>query len=390
MRRENKMILRDNYTLLQKYLENLKNKGQCSKSTRDIYNAYNALILEWADEEPLKKAPSFEKTFQIFLSEKLNNDGAPYSYSYIKAACSYARRFFYWARDHDKGLKGITADWIDSIVPLRKIDEVKEIHYYTLDEVKRICALKPENLCEQRTIAALAFLILSAMRIAAFFTLPIKNIRFSNDKIFIRQSPKDGVCTKNNKAANTSTFMCSELMKVVREWDALVRSHCPANTSWYARLDKDGNFDPREIIPMTVENADELKAKARNPYKNFCEDLKVICKKAGVEYKSPHKARYGHIHLCMSKAKTMEERKAVSVNAMHGSLAITDEVYMRMGSDQVSDIYSGFDFDEKENTNNEEITSENMHKNLFPEMDPETLMKMSQFFASAAASHKDQ
>lgn len=35
---------------------------------------------------------------------------------------------------------------------------------------------------------------------------------------------------------------------------------------------------------------------------------------AGVAYKFPHKARYGHIHPGFTKAKTAEELKAVSLN----------------------------------------------------------------------------
>ena len=380
------MILRDNFLTLQTYIKYLKQKGKCSQATIELYTSYNNMLLEWAGERNLKTAPSFDESFQKFLSEQKNNSDKPYSKSYMKAACSYTRRFFYWARDNCKGYKNITGEWIDSIVPVRHIDEVKEIVYYSLDEVEKICALEPENLREQRTIAALAFLMLTGMRVSAFLTLPINNVHFDETKGFIRQNPKDGVCTKNNKAANTTTFVCSSLLKIVKEWDALVRSKCPGNTSWYARMDQNGNLNPREIIPMTLENADELKKKARYPYKNFCKDLKEICAKAGVEYKSPHKARYGHIHLCMSKAKTAEERKAVSMNVMHGSTAITDEVYMRMNSDQVSEILSGFNFDEPANNPDIAKNSGSPVQTSFDDLDSDTLLRMSQIFASMASS----
>ncbi len=127
-----------------------------------------------------------------------------------------------------------------------------------------------------------------------------------------------------------------------------MRSQCPPESSWYARLDSGGNLDPRIIVPMTIDNQDELKMKALSPYSSFCKDLRKVCKMAGVTYKSPHKARYGHIHLGFSKAKTAEERKAISMNAMHGSLAITDEVYARMNSDQANKILLSFNFDEGE------------------------------------------
>ena len=60
------------------------------------------------------------------------------------------------------------------------------------------------------------------MRIAAFFTLPIKDVNL--DSRTVRQLPTDGVCTKYNKAAITTLLMNSRLMKIIKEWDDLVRS----------------------------------------------------------------------------------------------------------------------------------------------------------------------
>lgn len=181
----------------------------------------------------------------------------------------------------------------------------------------------------------------------------------------------------------------SKLMKIIKEWDDLVRSQCPLNSSWYARLNHEGKFDPRIIIPMTVDNKDELKRRARYPYKNFCTDLKTVCKMAGVTYKSPHKARYGHIHLGFSKARTAEERKAVSVNVMHESLSITDEVYARMSSDHVNNILLSFNFDddyshEKKNMSDEKEcfsnpdTMNKMLMEVFSSIDPDMLIQTGQ------------
>ena len=81
---------------------------------------------------------------------------------------------------------------------------------------------KTDDIRLRRTIAALAFLLLSGMRIAAFFTLPIKDVNL--DSRTVRQLPTDGVCTKYNKAAITTLLMNSRLMKIIKEWDDLVRS----------------------------------------------------------------------------------------------------------------------------------------------------------------------
>lgn len=330
-------------TLLQ-YQEFLKAKTTCSGISLKTYEAYSNLILNWAAEQPLTKAPSFEVPFPKYLINQLNSKNRHYSSEYMKGCCSYTRRFFKWARDNKKGYRKIKEEWIMKINPEKTIDGVQEIDFYSLDKVLRICELKPDSMRIRRAIAALAFLLLSGMRISAFLTLPIKDVNL--DAHTVRQLPADGVCTKYNKAAITTLLVNTKLMKIIREWDDLVRAQCPPESSWYARLDNTGKFVPRMIVPMTIENKDELKMKAIYPYSGFCKDLRKICKMAGVTYKSPHKARYGHIHLGFSKAKTAEERKAVSLNAMHESLSVTDEVYARMSSAKANQILLSFNFDE--------------------------------------------
>ncbi|MBQ6504193.1 MAG: hypothetical protein IJI57_09810 [Flexilinea sp.] len=382
-------VLRNNFTVLRQYHEYLKSHTTCSGATLKVYEAYDSLILDWAAEKPLSKGPSFEVTFPRFLISQRNKDNEPYSAEYMKGICAYTRRFFDWARDHKREYHQITGEWIKMIKPEKTIEDIHEIVAYTLDDILRICDIKTDNMRLRRVIAAIAFLMLSGMRIAAFFTLPIKGVNLESHTV--RQMPTDGVCTKYNRAAITTLLIQSKLMRIIREWDDLVRSQCPLDSSWYARLDRNGNFDPRIIVPMTIDNKDELKARARYPYRDFCRDLKIICEMAGVSYKSPHKARYGHIHLGMSKARTAEERKAISENAMHGSLAVTDEVYARMNSDHANKILASFDFDddpsgkrsdpEIESNANSDSMNDMMMK-LFTAMDPDMLIQAGEFMKS--------
>ncbi len=337
-------FLQSNKNTLNQYHVYLKEQTACSGSSLKNNEARKNLIIGWAGEQPLTKAPSFEVSFPKYLIAQRNNKNRPYSAEYMKGCCSYARRFFKWARDHKKGYKQIPEEWIAKITPEKTIEGVNEIVFYSLEEVQLICKLEPESMRLRRAIAALAFLLLSGMSISAFLTLPIKDVNL--DSYTVRQLPSDGVCTKYNKAAVTTLLINSKLMRIIREWDDMVRSQCPPDSTWYARLDNTGRLVPKTVVPMTVENKDELKKKALYPYSGFCKDLRKICKMAGVTYKSPHKARYGHIHLGFSKAKTAEERKAVSINAMHESLSITDDVYARMSSYQANKILLSFNFDE--------------------------------------------
>ena len=339
-------FLRGNQIVLHQYHDYLKEQTACSGLSLKSYEKRNNLILKWAGEQPLSKAPSFEVTFPKYLIAQRNSKNKPYSDEYMKGCCSYTRRFFKWARDNKKGYQRIPEEWIAKITPEKSIEGVNEIDFYSLEEVKRICDLEPESMRLRRAIAALAFLLLSGMRISAFLTLPIKDVNLDN--YTVRQLPADGVCTKYNKAAVTTLLINSKLMKIIREWDDLVRSQCSPDSSWYARLNSTGRLDPKNVVPMTIDNKDELKRKALYPYSGFCKDLRKICKMAGVTYKSPHKARYGHIHMGFSKAKTAEERKAVSINAMHESIAVTDEVYARMSSYQANKILLSFNYDEED------------------------------------------
>ena len=99
-----------------------------------------------------------------------------------------------------------------------------------------------------------------------------------------------------------------------------------------------------------------------------------------------YKARYGHIHLGYSRAKTAEQRKAVSVNVLHRNLAVTDEVYMRMSSDEANQILVSFDFDENDSYSDDQPVSNteamvdpsamnDMMIKLFSAMDPEILIQ---------------
>lgn len=340
------MTLRNNFLLLREYRTELRDSRKINGGTNDIYESYESHILDWADEKALNKAPSFKTSFPEFLNHQTNPKGKPLSTEYMKGACGYLRRFFEWARDNKKEYKSMKGSWIKTIAPVKRPGKLPDIEYYTKEELEQICNVVPENLRMQRMIAAIAFLLLTGMRISAFLTLPIKNVSITAGTV--DQVPEDGVCTKGNKAATTSIYKISKLIKIVKQWDDLVRTSCPENSSWFARLNQNGEFDPRIIEPMTIDNADELKKKARNPRPLFYKDLKQLCDLAGVEYKSPHKARHGHIHLGLKRARNYEERKAVSQNVMHETVTITDAVYSRMKSKDANEIISNFVFDDEE------------------------------------------
>ncbi len=75
---------------------------------------------------------------------------------------------------------------------------------------------------------------------------------------------------------------------------------------------------------------------------------------------------------------------------MHGSLAITDAVYDRMSSDHANKILLSFNFDEKNSSENENVTDNQdsasksadvneMMLNLLLSIDPEMLIQTGRF-----------
>ena len=63
--------------------------------------------------------------------------------------------------------------------------------------------------------------------------------------------------------------------------------------------------------------------------------LRAWLDKVGLPYHSPHKFRHGHIQYGLARSRTIADYKAVSLNAMHASMEITDEIYSRLDNKEV-------------------------------------------------------
>jgi integrase len=70
------------------------------------------------------------------------------------------------------------------------------------------------------------------------------------------------------------------------------------------------------------------------------EDVRLICRRAGVDYQSPHKLRHGHIVWALKHANTIADLKAISQNVMHSSITITDGIYGNLVRDDVRTVIS--------------------------------------------------
>jgi integrase len=124
------------------------------------------------------------------------------------------------------------------------------------------------------------------------------------------------VRTKNGKAQVTYLLDVPPLLDVVREWHELVAERLPHTAMWYTPVT--GHWGEQELsADLPGENRNGALAKR----------LRLLVKRAGLPYLSPHKYRHGHAVYALQGAKTMADYKAVSQNLMHADIRVTDGIY---------------------------------------------------------------
>lgn len=322
------MIHRQNWLDVRVYLRHIERVRQNDPETVSRARAHLRHLIEWADETPLPKARAIDPTFPTYLlTARADGRHKPLAPASIAKCLSNARLFFAFARDEWRiRYKPISESWIEMLQPPRHVRAESRLavhQYYTLDDVRKIAAVSTETLRQERGKVAACMLYLSGMRADALASLPISCVHLADRQI--DQLPEFGVRTKNHKAAITYLLDIPQLLDVCASWDARLRT-LPPTALWYSNLTSDG---------MSISPVEHAYA-GRND--TIEADVRLICKRAGIAYQSPHKLRHGHVVYALKLARNMSEAKAVSQNVMHASVVITDQVYGRMITDDVRDI----------------------------------------------------
>ncbi len=320
------MINRQNWLDAHAYLRHMDRRVGRHPSTIHKYRTQLRHLLEWADEYPFQKAREIDPSFPAYLvTARADGRAGPLSYSTIYKTLITVRAFFQFARlEWPQRYHRISESWIDLLQPTRDtkpIPSLEEHRFYTLDEVQAIVRVSAETLREERAKTAAAILFLSGMRPDVLASIPISCVDLQQHRIL--QIPLFGVRTKNSKPAITYLLNIPELLETVTAWDHRVRSVFPPSTLWYSTLNNDG-MQLTETTRAIVGRASVIG-----------DDLRIICQKAGVEYKSPHKFRHGHIVYARRLARTPDDVKAISQNVMHANSNITDQVYGALTDNQV-------------------------------------------------------
>lgn len=79
----------------------------------------------------------------------------------------------------------------------------------------------------------------------------------------------------------------------------------------------------------------------KNRHQALEKRLHILYSLAGLPFKSAHKFRHGHAVFGLMHVKTMADYKAISVNLMHDSLTVTDEIYARIMENDVKNRIQG-------------------------------------------------
>jgi len=256
------------------------------------------------------------------LASRLDGEEGRLSAGYIKKTLATARLFFTWLSENETGYKGIKQSWIKTIRVKRLSDTPKNKDYVTFEEILKIASRPARSIRERRARAGLVFLYLSGMRIGAFVSLPIRAMDIPNRCVL--QFPSMGVRTKNGKAAKTFLLDIPELLQVVQEWDSEVRAVLPDTGLWFAPLSPQTG----QIDLHALDVGEHRHSKARK-------DFRLWLAQENLPYHSPHKFRHGHIHYGLERAENIADFKAVSMNAMHSNMEITDTFYSVLQDEEV-------------------------------------------------------
>jgi len=307
------MILRSNKKLVDEFLADLGD--QVSEASVRSTETHLRTFLEYLGETPLDQCASIVKGYKGYLRSGVSRrDGKdkPFSAEYTRKNLASVRALLGFLRD-EKDFTQIKDSWLkrylritakESNQAVKNPDEDGDVYFSVEDAVKIACT-SVSTLAEERIRAACIFLLLSGMRITAFLTMPILAVDLDARKI--KQWTSLGVRTKLSKSATTTLLQIPqypELMNVVRSWDEKVRIALPETNMWFANLS-----------PVTGE-LDPIVHVGRHRSSGFRSDLVKFLEKAGVEYKSPHKFRHGHIRFLRSRAKNIVELEAIANNAM--------------------------------------------------------------------------
>lgn len=267
-----KSIKSQNENLVLDYLSNYEAIGHM----HGAYKNYASLLLGWAGERDLLRAPKFRVNFPQYLSNKTGNAGKPYSDNYVYSSCLFARDFFRYCKivlpEEDTEL--ISDYWLRNLVPQRSSSKRLSFDWLKDGDLQRIMDVRFEQNRLKRAQAAILLSAVTGMSRSALLTIPIREIDF--DKLLVHQYPERGVCTEKLAAETTHILQIPEIIDFLKSYTDELKKVSPSDYTWFLRFSRHGDPQPTKYGTITDENHKEAYKFALSPYGRLKENLVKI------------------------------------------------------------------------------------------------------------------
>jgi site-specific recombinase XerD len=319
------MINRQNYQLIDEYLLAKIDSGALSDLSIKRYRSWARHLILWADETTLQKAAEIKPTYIAYLQNVITKKGKPLSRESWKKLLMVAVDFFNWVKESKKRqVSALSDNWIKTLRIPHSIKSEEDDEFVSFNEITKLCSISQDskNLVGIRETAAAAFLYCSGIRVGAFVSLPISAVNIAERSI--KQWPEWGVKTKNGKKQTTYMLEIPELIRVIEQWDNIVKKESGKDGYWYAPLRNEWgekSFSNNRI----GEHRDGT----------FRKNLKNLFVSQDMVYKSPHKFRRGYTSYIRNNSPDLAHFQAASRNMMHETPYTTIKFYSKFDQEEM-------------------------------------------------------
>ncbi|ASP35771.1 site-specific integrase [Labrenzia sp. VG12] len=251
----------------------------------------------------------------------------------IVQTCHDLKAFLEWLAKQS-GYRSLQRDLSDYCTPPRRLTAIahtpKTKHVPSAaDIVSTLAAMPQTTLQDRRDRAVIAFLFLTGVRDGVLVSLRLKHVDIEGRRV---DQDANEVNTKFSKTARTTWFPVGEdIAAIVTEWVEERRA---------SGAEGDDPLFPRtpSAVRGPCSGRKEEFWKTAAPVREI---IRKATRVAGVPYFCPHSVRSTLARQFFSKARSPEERKAVSQNLGHENETTTMEHYATLSDDYQRELMLG-------------------------------------------------
>lgn len=313
------LILRENYELLNAYLQSLHKNAESPEKIQAARGALQHALLA-AEQRSFRSLDFGEWRRRLQQSQRLDGQPEKLSESRIDVIFDFMRPMCRWLiRRRRKAFRHWDEDRLSNIAigsDAPDFGPVLSRPMVTLEKALEIANLDIDAnpvLMRDRAVACLQWA--SGARVESIATLPLKAFTFDDARIQINMDPKLGVKTKGGKAIKTTLLPIPMLLsRVIAFYDWLKAKGATDDAMFFNALieDAEGNF--------TASNAKPAPTRAHTLAKRYQSLYQLL---DWQDFSGTHGFRRGHITYALACTTTTQNSLAVCKNVGHNLLATT-------------------------------------------------------------------